>query len=77
MTLQELFFIYIQDDIKKFYPGWSKRKTEQWFNCYANIDEKERVIIWIKQPNKDGSFWIFISIMSDKIFDLPNLIINQ
>ncbi|MCD4719242.1 MAG: hypothetical protein K8S13_05190 [Desulfobacula sp.] len=77
MNLQELFFIYIQDDVNKFHSGWSKRKTKQWFNCYANINGKERVIMWVKQPNRDGSFWIFISIMSVKIFDLHDLIINQ
>lgn len=77
MSLQELFFNYIKEDVNRFHPGFSKRKTEQWFNFYANIDGNERVITWIKQPNKDGSFWIFVSIVSDKIFDLPDLIVKQ
>jgi len=77
MTLQELFLNYIDEDVNRFHPGWSRRKTKQWFNCYANIDGNERVIIWVKQPNKDGSFWVFISVMSDKIFKLPNLLVSQ
>lgn len=77
MTLQEQFFDYIHEEVKKYHSNWSRRVTEQWYNCYTSIDGNERVIIWVKQPNRDGTFWIFISISSDKIFKTPDLLINQ
>ena len=77
MNLQEQFFDYIKEEIEKYHPNWSRRITKQWYNCYATINGNDRVIIWVKQRNKDGTFWIFISIFSDKIFKIPDLQITQ
>ena len=77
MNFQEQFFDYIKEEIEKWHPNWSRRITKQWYNCYATIDGNDRVIIWVKQRNKDGTFWIFISIFSDKIFKIPDLQITQ
>jgi hypothetical protein len=77
MTLQEDFFGYIQKDVEKYHPSWTRRATEQWYNCYSQIGGRERVILWVKQPNKDGSFWIFVSISSSQISKISDIIFKQ
>ena len=76
MSLQNQFFDFINEEVKKYYPSWSIKPTQQWYNCYAQVDGTKRVIIWVKLPNKDGTFWVFISISSDDILSIPNLSIN-
>ncbi len=77
MTLQEDFFDYIQESVDRYHPSWRRRPTEQWYNCYAQMGERERVILWVKQPNNDGSFWVFVSISSSWIFKISDIIFKQ
>ena len=77
MTLQKDFFDYIQEDVDRYHSGWTRRPTEQWYNCYAQIGGRERVILWVKQPNNDGSFWAFVSISSSWIFKISDIIFKQ
>lgn len=77
LTLQEEFFEYIQRAVEYYYPNWTKRPTNQWYNCYAQIENSERVIIWIRKPNKDGTFWIFVSISSKQIETIPEIVFTR
>jgi len=77
MTLQQRFFNHIQHHVEQYHPSWTRKPTEQWHNCYAQIGGRERVIIWVKQPNNDGTFWVFVSIPSSRISKIHNIILDQ
>lgn len=77
MTLQDDFFEYIEAPVTQYHHSWNKRPTLRWYNCYAPVDGRERVIIWVRKPNKDGTFWIWITISFDKISQIWNLIFDR
>lgn len=77
MTLQEDFFKYVKSAITYYYPDWTRRPTEQWYSCYARMGAKERVILYVKKPGKNGAFWIWVSISSEKIDTIPDLIVKK
>jgi len=77
MSLQTEFFEYLKKDIEKYHSRWYRKATEQWYNCYAQIDKDERVILWVKRPNRYGSFWVFVSITSYRISKIKDTTLKQ
>lgn len=77
MTLQQEFFEYFQQDVGQYHSGWNRRPTKQWYNCSAQIDGRKRVILWVKKPNSNGTFQVYVSIPQSRIFNLPNIILKQ
>lgn len=57
------FFYYLKEAFSKKYFNLERKETAKWFKCY----ERDRTICWMQKPNKDGSFWVFISIPSEDI----------
>ena len=74
MTLQDDFFDYIKESVSRHHLFWNKRPTQKWYNFYALIDGRERVIIWVRKPDMDGTFWVWISIPFEKISEINDLV---
>ena len=64
------FFYYLKEAFLKNHFDLDRRETKKWFKCYGN----DRTICWMQKPNKDGSFWVFISIPAEDILrNIQNL----
>ena len=73
MSLQNEFIDYIKEPVALYHPQWRVRLTKRWLSCYSTLNDKSRVIIYIGKANKNGSFWVFITISFLEISKIEKL----
>lgn len=71
--LLESFIQCIKDDLDRSFSIWNIQITKEWHKCCAQIGGSDQAVLWIKNPNKDGSFWVFISAPLSRVAMIPGI----
>ena len=64
--LQDDFYEYVKAAYSQKRIDLHRRETQKWHKLYVN----DKSICWMQKPNRDGSFWVFVSSSSEGIISV-------
>lgn len=75
--LFESFIQCIRKDLDRSFPNWNMQTTEQWHKCCAQVGGNNQVVLWIKNPNKEGGFWVYVSVPLTRVTMIPGITVTD
>lgn len=71
------FLQCISKDLDRGFPNWNVQMTKEWHKCCTQVSGTNRALLWIKNPNADGSFWVFVSVPLTRLAMIPGITITH